>query len=193
MKTKLFLLIFLLANLAFGVITTAQKEQLNNKFGVAVPRIVQLGTLIQNLEPTSTAGLVRGDLQMADVTISTAEVLALFTTPKTLVAAPGAGFTLIPVSIYSSITYNTTAYACNAAGLILKYTDGSGTAPGSVLTQAFCQSSASAEQVVQNAATAYTPTTNAALVLQAGTANPTTGNSAIKVRIFYRRVPKPLP
>lgn len=183
----------LASQVSFGAITAAQKYLLNNKFSVGVPNKVQLGTLIDNLEVTSTAGLDRGDLQIATVTVSSAEILALNTTPKTLVAAPGSGYALIPVAIYATMDYAAATYACNAAGLILKYTDGSGTAPGAVLTQGFCQSAADAAQVVNVSTTAYTPTTNAALVLHAGAANPTTGDSAIKVRVFYRRVPYLLP
>jgi hypothetical protein len=132
-------------------------------------------------------------VRYADVSISSAEMLALNTTPKTLVASPGAGFALIPTELYSTITYASATYVCNAAGLVLKYTDGSGTAPGAVLTQGFCQSASSALQNVKVAATAYAPTTAAALVLHAGSANPTTGDSPVKVRIYYRVVPNPIP
>lgn len=190
MKKLLLALTLLFAGTSFAAMTTSQKYKLNNWMG-PVGLDVQLGTLIQNAENANAfadANLVK----YVDVSISSAQMLALNTTPKTLVAAPGAGFAILPIELYSTITYNTTAYVCNAAGLILKYTDGSGTAPGSVLTQAFCQSSASALQNVKNSATAFLPTTNAALVLHAGSANPTTGDSVVNVRLYYRVVPNPL-
>lgn len=174
---------------ASAVITAAQKYKLNNQFGLATPKIVQLGSLIEmvnaNMDPSV--------FQYKDTTLTTAQILALNTTPITLVAAPGAGKAILVRSLYATITYNSAAYSCNAAGLIARYTDGSGTAPGAVLTQGFCQSSANAVQVVEMSSTAYTPTVNAPIVLHAGAANPTTGNSAIKVRVYYVVAPHPLP
>lgn len=135
---------------------------------------------------TSTAGAV------ASVTLTSAQVLLLNSTPITIVPAPGAGFTNLVLGIYSTLTFNTAAYATNAAGFTLRYTDGSG-AVTATLPQAYLQSGASSLQYVPAAVSALTPVANAPLVLFAGTANPTTGDSPLKVRVFYRTVPNPLP
>lgn len=171
--------------MAAANVTTAAKYQLNNWMGpVALKN--QLGTMMLGLDTNPYI------YSYADTTVTTAQVLALNGTPITLVAAPGAGFVTLVKAVYASITYNSVAYACNAAGLPVRYTDGSGTITAT-LTQGFCQSSASALQYVPAATTALTPVANAAIVLHAGSANPTTGNSAIKVRVFYTTVPSPLP
>lgn len=192
MKNFIFLSLLLVLGLlapspvkAAANVTTAAKFQLNNWMGpVALKN--QLGTMLLGLDTNPYI------YSYADTTITTAQVLALNTTPITLVAAPGAGLVLVVKALYSSITYNSVAYVCNAAGLSARYTDGSG-AVTAVLTQAFCQASASALQYVPAAVTALTPVANAPIVLAAGSANPTTGNSAIKVRVFYTTVPSPLP
>lgn len=128
-----------------------------------------------------------------DITITTAQMLTLNTVPVSLVAAPGAGLALVPVQLFSTLTYNSAAYSTNASGASVKYTDGSGVAPGLTLTQAFLQSSANSSLNVMASATAYIPTANAPLMLVAASSDPTTGNSALKVRIYYRIVPSPLP
>jgi hypothetical protein len=129
-----------------------------------------------------------------DTTITSAEILTLNTTPIQIVAAPSAStIAVIPLAMFGTITYNSTTYSVAAGGLVMKYTDGAGTAPGLVFTQAFAQSGASSSQWVNASTTAFTPTAGAKLVLQAATSDPTTGNSALKVRVYYRLAPVPLP
>lgn len=57
----------------------------------------------------------------AKVTVSSAELLAISTTPKVLIAAPGAGKFILPLSISIKYNYLTAAYATNT-DLALKYT-----------------------------------------------------------------------
>lgn len=137
-----------------------------------------------NIDPTV--------VKWQDTTITTGQMLALFDTPITLVAAPASGLVNIVRAVYSTMTYNSVAYVCNAAGLIVKYTNGSG-ATAATLSQTYCQSAASAIAYVADSSTMMTPVAAAALVLHAGTANPTTGNSGLKVRVYYTQAPSPLP
>jgi hypothetical protein len=137
----------------------------------------------------TSAKLDQNLLRYRDTTIATASVLTLNATPVSLIPAPGAGFVNIVDSVYATIDYNSAAYVLDAAGLTVRYTDGSGASVGATLTQAFGQASADAIQSVRAAATALTPVANAAIVLYADNADPTTGNSAIKVRVYYRIVP----
>jgi hypothetical protein len=64
-------------------------------------------------------------VQYATGTITNAQALALRATPKTLVAAPGAGKVLEFISLMLFFNY-TAAYTESTANLAVKYTDGSG-------------------------------------------------------------------
>lgn len=135
----------------------------------------------------------------ADVTVSSAELLALNATPKTLVAAPGAGQALIFESAIMFLSYAGTAYAGIAAGedLSVKYTDGSGAAVAGCETTGFLDATADATRFVRATAAAsgvsqITPVANAPLVLQLLSGEITTGNSPLKLRVFYRVVPMAL-
>jgi hypothetical protein len=68
-----------------------------------------------------------GVTQWAEVSITNAEMLALRATPKTLVAAPGAGKVLEFVSAQLYFDY-TGAYTETADNMAVKFTDGSGAA-----------------------------------------------------------------
>lgn len=68
-------------------------------------------------------------IQVAEVAVSNAELLALNATPKTLVAAPGENNLLEFISAVCHYNYDTTAFTPGSAtDLQVKYTDGSGTA-----------------------------------------------------------------
>jgi hypothetical protein len=127
------------------------------------------------------------------VTVSSAQLLALNATPKTLVAAPGAGFAIIPkrVLIYKPAG---TAYAGVAAGedLVLKYTDGSGAQCSSVIETTGFLDQATAQTRVAHApgsmttvAGDYTPVANAALVLHLLSGEIITGTSPLYVKVWY--------
>lgn len=66
--------------------------------------------------------------KVADVTIATAEVLDLHSTPKEIVAAQGAGKAVKPVGVKVTLDYNSAAYVGIAAGedLEFRYTDSDG-------------------------------------------------------------------
>lgn len=127
------------------------------------------------------------------VNITAAQMLALNATPQTIIAAPGAGYSILVQDAVASITYNSAAYSTNASGASLFYTDGSGTAVGITLTQAFLQASADASLYIRGSATALIPTANAPIVLKAASTDPTTGNSVLKLQVWYRVIPNPLP
>jgi hypothetical protein len=135
--------------------------------------------------------LAKNLIQTTTVTVTTGQILALNTTPITLVAAPGTGLVLLPIAVYATITYGAAAYSTNAAGFTVRYTNGSGASTAMTLTQAFLQSSANAIQHVAAGTTAITPVANAPLVIYADNANPTTGDSNLKLQIWYRVVANP--
>jgi hypothetical protein len=132
-------------------------------------------------------------LYYADVTVSTAELLALNTTPKQLVAAPGAGNILVLELAQLWLDFATTAYDGIAAGedLSIKYTNGSGVEVAQIEATGFLDGTADETRYVKAAsAAAVQPVANAALVLHMLTGNIATGNSPLKVRTFYRVLPE---
>lgn len=139
------------------------------------------------------AAIRHGTLAWADTTLTAAQVKLLNTTPIQLIAAPGAGLSVVPVKVMATMVYGTATYSCNASGASLFYTDGSGAQPGLTLTQAFIQQTASSSLFVNGAATAFVPTANAKIVIKAATSDPTTGDSPIKIRVYYHVVANPLP
>jgi hypothetical protein len=125
----------------------------------------------------------------AEVTVTTGQLLALNATPKTLVAAPGAGKALVPTLITLFLDYNSTAYDGIAAGedLVLRYTDGSGAALATIEATGFLDATADAVRWAIPASTAaFTPVANSPLVLHMATGEIATGDSPLKVRIDYK-------
>lgn len=132
----------------------------------------------------------------ADVTITSAELLALNATPKTLVAAPGSGRVLLFDSLYVHKPAGT-AYGGIAAGedLVVKYTDGSGAQASSVIEGTGFLDQATAQQrhvgkpgTVTTAAGDVAAVANAALVLHLLVGEIITGDSDLLVRIWYKEI-----
>lgn len=137
----------------------------------------------------------------ADKIITSAQLLALFATPIAVVPAPGAGLIVVPrlLQLYKPAG---TAYAGIAAGedLVLKYTDASGAQCSSVVeTTGFLDQTTAEMRVagmpgsVTTTAGDYEPVANAAVVLHLLTAEITTGDSDLIVRVFYDIHPSTLP
>jgi len=137
--------------------------------------------------------LVDGDeVKSVDVTIPAAQMLALFATPRTLVQAPGAGYALVFVGAVAFLDFAAAAYAGIAAGedLSVKYTDASGLEVGALEATGFLDATADALRYVPPKAVAgITPVANAALVLHMLVGEVTTGDSPLKLRVYYRRIP----
>lgn len=141
------------------------------------------------------AEAAQSTIQFVDVTVTSAQLLALNATPKTIVAAPGANLALI---FEGMVAYKAagTAYAGVAAGedLSVKYTDASGAEVAQCevtgfLDQATAQTRYVRAQAAASGNSAITPVANAALVLHMLTGEIITGNSDLKLRVYYRVVP----
>lgn len=131
-----------------------------------------------------------GGIRYAEVTISTAELLALNATPKTIVAAPGAGIVLVPLALAVILDYAGVAYNGIAAGedLALRYTDGSGAIAFTVEATGFLDATADAIRtggIDAAAAAAITPVANAPLVMHMTTGEIATGTSPLRVKLWY--------
>ena len=127
-------------------------------------------------------------IQYAEVEISAAEILALFTTPKTLVAAPGAGKLLEFISLLLAYDYNTTVYTIGTAtNLQVKYTDAAGAAVSTTQAVTGMLDQATDQlRALDKLEASVTPVVNAALVLTLAVADVTLGDSPIHAKVAYR-------
>lgn len=128
---------------------------------------------------------------MDTVTITSAELLALRATPKTLVAAPGAGFVLEFVSAVLELDYNSAAYTESADNLAIKYENGSGAAVSQDIEMTgFIDQTADTITNALPKVDAIVPAANAvnkALVIHnTGDGELAAGDSPLRVKINYR-------
>jgi hypothetical protein len=127
-------------------------------------------------------------VQYAEVEISSSEILALYTTPKTLVAAPGAGKVLEFISLLLAYSYGTVAYTIGTAtNLQVKYTNASGVAVSTVqAVTGFIDQATDQLRALDKLEASVTPVANAPLVLTLAGANVTAGNGTIHAKVAYR-------
>jgi hypothetical protein len=131
-------------------------------------------------------------IKSADVTIATAAVKTLNATPVNLVEAPGAGYALIFLGAIISVDFNSAAYDGVAAGedLSVKYTGAAGLEIGSLEATGFIdQATDQMRYIPPKAVAGITPVANSPIVLHMLVGEIATGDSAVKVRTYYRRVP----
>lgn len=122
------------------------------------------------------------------VILTSAELLALFTTPKTIIEAQGED-TLIEFD--SAVVHKPagTAYSGIAAGedLAFKYTNASGAQVNTTLeTTGFLDQATAQTRITRQIATEYTPVVNSPLVLHMLTGDITTGTSPLVITVFYK-------
>ncbi len=131
-----------------------------------------------------------------DVTITSAEVLALFTTEIEVIATPGVDKAII---FEGAVVFKAagTAYGSVAAGddLILSYVDASGVIVAELELTGFADSAAAEMRFLRphgeiaTSNSGIEPVANAALVASILLTNIDTGDSDFILRIYYRVVP----
>ena len=128
------------------------------------------------------------EMHFIDVTLTTGELLALYTTPKSLVVAQGANTVVEFVSALLAYDYNSITYTIGSAtDLQVKYTDGSGAAASSTrATTGFIDQASDQLSMLEKVGGTVVPVANAALVLTLAGDNPSAGNSPINIRVAYR-------
>lgn len=143
-------------------------------------------------DAVTSAKLNESTIQYAEVSITNAEMLALRATPKTLVAAPGAGKMIEFLSAELLFDY-TGAYTETADNMAIKYENGAG-ATVSETIEATGFVDATADTVIKvapavSAALAKTAVENKAIVLHnTGDGEYGGGNAsnAVRVKVAYR-------
>jgi len=119
------------------------------------------------------------------VTLTAAQVKALFTTPITLIAAPGAGIAILVDRITFVSTYGTATYAGSNA-LEFRYTDASGSKVTADIPSATLNfSSGTKFSTVAGVVTELIPIANSPIVVAIPTANPTVGDSIVYLTVDY--------
>ena len=131
-----------------------------------------------------------GTAQFRLVTLSTAQILALFATEISVIPAPGAAKMNVVERMVAMIEFNTAAYAGIAAAedLVLRYTDDVGDIIGTVETTGFLDAPADAWGVMSHGVD-VAPLVNAAIVAHMTTAEVITGDSPVHLAIWYRTLP----
>lgn len=120
----------------------------------------------------------------AEVAISNAELLALYTTSKELVAAPGAGYVLELLSAVLIMDHGGTDFTTN--GDVTIQTGTTGTAQSDTVAAAdWMQASADAIRNVQVLSADIQMDENESLVLACATGNPAAGDGVARVKIRY--------
>lgn len=145
-------------------------------------------TTYQNLP-----GLIKGSqgilgvIQRAQVSLTTAQILALFTTPVSLIPAPGVGKAISIEQVTAKVlSTGKTAFA-GANAVEVRYTNGAGTKlTASDLAAAWLNNATDRADKVVGAA--HTLTANAPVVAVVPTANPTTGTGTVTFDVLYRVV-----
>lgn len=130
----------------------------------------------------------RSSVITVKVSLSSAEILALNTTPKQLVAAPGSGKILQPLFYLVKLSYATAQYATNTT-LQFNY-DGLpavGIVSNSILnrTESFIMRQAAASTTAFAFAISTSDITNKGLFVSVTNGNPTAGDGTLDIYVSY--------
>lgn len=139
----------------------------------------------ENLDNASLYRVVRY------VTLTSAQIKALFSTPVSLVSAIGTSSLIVVEHITARVNFPTvggTAYT-GANALEFRYTNGVGIKVTADMPNTFINSAGSAYYHAPAVTAAFVPVANAAVVVAVPTANPATGNSSITFCVVYRVIP----
>lgn len=153
-----------------------------------------LNTMLSELYAAAiTAAAAQSAVQFVDVTVSSAELLALNATPKTIVPAPAAGL----MNVFEGIVISKpagTAYAGVAAGEDLAVGYVNITTPLATvettgfLDQATVQTRYAPKYAAASGVNSITPA-NSAIVLGLQSGEIITGTSPLNCRVYYRQIP----
>lgn len=179
---------------------TSAAETFSTDSGTATPASSAItiaggtGISTSGASATATVTLDEDYLRLATGTISNAEIKALAATPKTLVAAPGAGKVLIFEKLLLKLNYGSEVLTESADNLVVKYTDDTGVAVSDTIeATGFIDQAADTQTVgipIKDAIVPSSSAENQALVLDNNGDGEYGGNasadSTISFQIWYR-------
>lgn len=127
-----------------------------------------------------------GAIQTVTVTLTSAQVLALHTTPVTVVQAPGAGLAIVPVSAMFNYQFGGTAYT-DGGGNITLAGNGTGNYASFASAGFWDQGSSKVKPftALTNPAVVSLAAVESAIQVGQNTANPTLGNGLLAVTVAY--------
>jgi hypothetical protein len=130
------------------------------------------------------SGIAR--VNRAVVAISSAELLAMFYTPKELVAPASDNYILV-LGIMVTYDYSSTAYTIGDTNvdLYFSYTDESGQQIGNIETTGFIDQTSDQVRYLPAGATEITPVINAPIVCWLSQEDVTAGDGDLSVEVFY--------
>lgn len=143
--------------------------------------------LYQNVGSSSSASWKAVGGQVDAISLSSAQIKALSTTPVSLVTAKGAGTVVIVDEIVLKNTYGTATYTGGNA-LEFRYTNASGAKVSADIASTFINLVATGYASVKGVVTALTPVANAPIVVRVPTADPAVGDGVITGFIRYHVV-----
>lgn len=131
--------------------------------------------------------VIPGIAQRVTVTLTSAQILALFTTPVTVVGAPGANkYISVDEVLVRAPLAGATAYA-GANAVEVRYSNGAGVkATGDIAAATLNSVTGQVDKTVGAATTALV--VNAPLVVAVPVANPTAGTGTVVLDVLYRVV-----
>lgn len=139
-------------------------------------------TGVLNITATSVVKTVK-------LTIPTASVLTLYTTPLTIIAAPGAGYAIEVISAAYRLRFNSIAYATNTTLRLIQ--DTADVPVGSSVSTALAATITQMSDLngITNPTSGQTKIIeNKALKVQVGVGDPTAGNSDVDIYVTYRLI-----
>lgn len=166
-----------------------------------VKGIVELATTAEATTGTDTqravtpAGLkahvdakLAGALQSVTITLSSAEILNLFTTPKQLIAAPGLGKVIRVIRVELHYHFGTTAYATNTQ-MSIEYGAQSPEVPAVGDNGALAATASGITFLAeQQGVRLVTQVENTSILVSVETGNPTSGNGDMVIKAWYEVV-----
>lgn len=187
MKTKLALILLSLVSLTtltYGQAGIANGQRyINHK-----DDYVDFGQFAVNKGVVSGTGALTGHVT---TTISSADLLALYSAPKLLVSAPGAGKSIAIVKAILYITRTSTQYTTGGGAAIIQYNStvhGGGTqACDSTIAATVITGSAGSTSTIRNGAVISdsTATANQGIYLSAATGDFTDGTGTAVMDVYY--------
>ena len=128
-------------------------------------------------------------IRLADVAISSAQILALNSSPITLVAAPGAGLTIFPQEVLVQYIFGTTAYTGDTTAQIFTNTANGVSFISPDLLEDTTTTIKKFNPAFIFALNVNQLPENEALTIRTAVSDPLTGDSTIRVFVTYSIVP----
>lgn len=189
MRIKLIGIFLLITLLSFGQITKNQEWKFEKKVTFDDSVRITTGATNGYVLTSDTRGIATwqasgsGVVQSASVTLSSADILSLHTTPITLVAAQGANTFIFVIGVTYYLPYNSIAYATDPT-LRIQYADGNVINTNSNFLS-FSTNALNRKGTSDLNVSGASLSINSALQVTTPTSNPTAGNSTVKIRVLY--------